>query len=100
MNQHFEELWEKCEEFHKTSGDTGSATESDISELMMKLNLYKAMCQKEDLPADSAGKIKTRAMGEILLLLTKISLKDNINTFAALQEALEYKSIETFSQKY
>ena len=97
---HFEELWERCENFHKENNQSGSSTDSDIAELMMKLNLYKFLSTKTDMPEEDLLKIKSRALGEILLLITKLSLKDNINTFTALKEALEYKSIEVFSEKY
>ena len=96
---HFEDLWEKCEKFHQSEGMEGSAA-ALIDELMMKLNLYKVIDLKEEIPAEDRQKIKSRTLGEILLTLTQLSLKDNINVFEALSVALQYRSIETYSQKY
>ncbi len=93
---HFEELWERCEKLHQeTQGEA-----SLMDELMMKVNLYKVIDQKTEVPEDERQKLKSRAMGEILLTLTGLSLKDNINVFEALSIALQYRSVEHYSQKY
>jgi hypothetical protein len=96
MPMHFEELWERCEKLHQeTQGEA-----SLMDELMMKVNLYKVIDQKTEVPEDERQKLKSRAMGEILLTLTGLSLKDNINVFEALSIALQYRSVEHYSQKY
>ena len=89
MPKHFETLWETCESFHKGS-DTSIAI--SIDELMLKLNLYKAIDQKVEIPEKEREKIKSRTMGEILFTLTKLSLQDNINVFEAMKTALQYHS--------
>ncbi len=99
MPIHFEELWERCEKFHQESNGSGSIS-SLVDELMMKLNLYKAIDEKTEIPEDERLKIKSRTMGEILLTLTNLSLKDNVNVFEALSIALQYRSVEHYSQKY
>lgn len=93
---HFEELWEKCEEFHKKEGDISPS----FDELLLKINLYKVIDLKSEIPEEERQKIKSRTFGEILLNLTELSLKDNINVFEALSVALQYRTIENYSQKY
>lgn len=89
MPNHFETLWETCESFHN-----GSRTSigSSIDELILKLNLYKAIDQKTEIPEKDREKIKSRTMGEILFTLTKLSLQDNINVFEAMKTALQFHS--------
>jgi hypothetical protein len=98
-NMHFEELWEKCEQLHQEAGDKSSMPEL-IEQLVMKVNLYKAMDSRTELPEEDRQKTKSRLMGEILLTLTNISLKDNINVFEALGVALRYRSVGHFNEKY
>jgi hypothetical protein len=87
----FEELWNKSEEFQKNaSKDT--TTQNIIEELLLKLNLYKAIDLKTEIPEEERQKIKSRTLGEILLTFTCLSLKDNINVYEALSVALQYRS--------
>lgn len=95
---HFEDLWEKCENIHKKSDSENSS--AILDELMLKLNLYKVLEQKTDLPQEDNQKIKSRTFGEILFTLTNLSLQENINVFDALNTALQYRLIETFDKKY
>jgi hypothetical protein len=97
MTQHFEELWEKCEQLHKEAETSISAS---LLELDLKLKFYKAVDSKNDLPKEESEKIKTRILGELLLTITNISLIDNINVFEALNQALQFRSIEHYSEKY
>ena len=90
---HFEELWEKCEKTHQDSGAQDSVL-TTMDELAMKINLYKMLDGKTDVPPDELQKVKSRTMGEILLSLTKLSLTDNINVFEALSIAQQYRSAE------
>ena len=98
MAIHFEELWEKCEQLQKEVSKE-STTPSIIDELMMKINLYKVIGEKTELPIADQQKIKSRTMGEILLTLTNLSLKDNINVFEALNVALQYRTLEIYTAK-
>lgn len=95
---HFEELWEKCEELHKEMGQSDNAVL--LEELAMKVSLYKAIDAKPEIPEEDRQKAKSRALGEILLTLTHMSLQDNINVFEALGVAFQYRSAAHFSQKY
>jgi hypothetical protein len=96
MAVHFEELWTKCEELH-----TGKEAASEIlDELILKVNLYKALDTKKEIAESERQIIKSRAMGEILLTLTKLSMKDNINVYEALSIAMQYRSIDHYRQKY
>jgi hypothetical protein len=96
---HFEQLWDKCEDFHKKEcGDSNSS--SLIEELVIKLNIYKILVSRKDLPEEEGKEMKSRTLGEILFTLTNISLIDNVNVFEALQTALLFHSVDTFSKKH
>lgn len=99
MPIHFEELWEKCEKFHQENGKDITVS-SIMEELMLKVNLYKAIDQKTEVPSEEREKIKARTLGEILLTLTNLSLKDNVNVFEVLSIALQYRSVEHYIKKY
>ena len=96
---HFEELWDKCETFHKENASDESSADL-VQELTMKLGLYSAIAQKSEITSEDMEKAKSRLIGEILLSLTAISLKDNINVFDALYLALMQHSIGHYSDKY
>lgn len=99
MVVHFEALWEKCENFFKDiSPDTKA--QAILEELAFKFSLYKAIDSKEDIPEDERKKVKSRVLGEILLTLTHLSLKDNVDVYEALAIALQYRSIEHYNQKH
>ena len=83
--QHFEDLWEKCEQYHENSSDISSA----IDELILKCNLYKSVNNLQDIPADDKAKMKFSAIGEILFTLTNIAFIDKINVFGALLTTLK-----------
>jgi hypothetical protein len=89
MTIHFEELWEQCEQAHKNAL-ANDAQSSIIDELIMKINLYKAIDSKTEIPEEERKKIKSLAMGEILLSLTHLSFRDNINVFKSLTVALQF----------
>lgn len=94
---HFEDLWEKCESFHKNSSSEDNSL-LILKELELKSGLYSAL---KDKPInEEINKIRTRLFGEILLTLTNLSLRENINVFQALQLALQHREIETYSKKY
>lgn len=96
---HFEELWEKCEILQKESRQNDSIQDI-IEELMLKLNLYKAIDAKTEIPLEDRQKIKSRTLGEILLTLTALSLSDDINVYESLNTAMQYRSIEHYNKKY
>lgn len=94
MIKTFEELWAKCEDFNKNTSNTNDS----INEILMKFNLYLSIDKKE-MSSDEKNKLKNRVMGEILLSLSNISLLDNINIFAALHEAYQYRSLKKLNIK-
>lgn len=97
-NIHFEDLWEQCEKSHKDIGlDT---TSQIIEELNLKISLFSAFSDKTSLDPEDMKMIKSRTVGEILLTLTKLSLKEDINVFEALSVALQNKNISVCSAKY
>ena len=93
MAIHFEELWEKCENLHKQIGGDIEVS-SIMDELAMKVNLYKVIDSKEEIPVEEKKKAKSRTLGEILLTITHLSLKDDINVFDALNVAHHYRDVE------
>ena len=86
---HFEDLWEICEAFHQKS--EGFADSINIKELIMKLGVYESV-SKSSLSQLEKQKAKSQIIGEILLFLTLVSVKDNINVYAALLDALNSKT--------
>ena len=78
---HFEELWEEAENFHK---DQNPEVGSSLDEIILKINLYKVIDLQKGFSVSEKQNMKLRTMGEILLSLTAISLKDEINVFEAL----------------
>lgn len=95
MPIHFEQLWEKCEKLYEQDD---SSVENILDELSMKINLYKLIGSKEGVPADELQKVKSRALGEILLTLTHLSWKENINVFEVLSIAQQYRSLENYNK--
>jgi len=98
MSMHFEKLWEKAEEFQK-DGSANTTVQQMIEELMMKISLYKAIDSKTEIPEEDRAKVKSRTLGEILLTLTALSLKDNINVYESLNMALQYRSLDFYVRK-
>jgi hypothetical protein len=95
MYKTFNELWEASEQLHKESSKNDSIN-SIIDELILKINIYKVIDQKSEIPQIEKQKIKSHTMGEILLTLTNLSFKDNINVFPALYEAVNFRNAESF----
>lgn len=96
---HFEELWELCENFHKETTDM-SDIGNVISALLLKMNLYKSLDAQKDMLGEEMQKVKSRALGEIVLALTCLSLKDNINVYEALGTALQLRSVDYYNKKH
>lgn len=99
MPMHFEELWVRCEQFH-TDAALGGTVSSVIEEMTMKIGLYKAIDSRTEIPEEERQKLKSRTMGEILLTLTNLSAKDNVDVYEALSIALQYRSIDHYNQKH
>lgn len=99
MLNHFEELWEESE---KTLHDEISVSSSEelIAEIIGKLSVYSALDTNSLFAEDDKSRLKTHTLGKILLSLTKLSAKDNVNVFAALKTALDEAKINLFESKY
>lgn len=101
--QHFENLWEEAEKLLKQDTDISSCHEL-LKEAIGKLSALDALntlSQKEEsMSPEDAIKLKTNIMGKLILVLTQISAKDNINVYAALKAALDDKKITIFEAKY
>lgn len=93
MTISFSELWELCEQLNQNSIKDDSVANL-IDKLLIQINLYKTIDLKEEIPIVDRRKIKSRTYGEILLTLTNLSLKEDINVFKALLEAYQL-SIDT-----
>ena len=96
---HFEDLWEKCENYHKDHSNNDSL-DFIFDNLHLKINLLKSLLQKENLPVEEAQQAKKVLLGEIIFTLTSLSLKENINVFDALNTVLHYNTIQNLSKKY
>ena len=94
----FSELWEKCENFYQES-KLITNSENLLEELAIKTNLYKAINTNDKLSEIEVQQAKSRILGEILLTLTGLSLKDNINVYEALSIALQYRSADFASRQ-
>ena len=91
---HFEELWEKCEKTHEDE----TTIEAILDELAMKINLYRILSEKKEVPDVEIQKIKSRTIGEILFTITNLSLKENINVFEALAKAQQFHAEKNYQK--
>jgi hypothetical protein len=91
MFKSFDDLWNACEELHKQSNPDAPIS-TLLSELSLKTSLYKTIAAKTEMSEEECQKAKSRILGEILLTLTHISLKDNINVFESLSEAWQFRN--------
>jgi hypothetical protein len=91
---HFEELWVQCEELQKKAAFS-TEVKTIIDEVMMKLALYKKVDSNiGEIVEEERAKVKSRALGEILLTLTCLSMKEGIDVYEALATALNYRTIQ------
>ena len=60
----------------------------------MKLNVYKVIDQRIEIPPTEKLAIKSRTLGEILMTITNLSLRDNINVFEALSIVERHREVE------
>jgi hypothetical protein len=96
--QTFNELWEAAE--NAQVSQTIKLTIPDLtSHITNQLTAYQAIDASEA-PEPAKTRLKEACMGEILLTMTQLSYKDNINTFVALQTALEKVKILSLADKY
>jgi hypothetical protein len=84
---HFEELWEKCEEFHNKKPYNEDLS-NIIDEVVIKLNLIKIINIKSEISEEDKHASVEKILGSVLFLLTKISVKENINVYKILLDEL------------
>lgn len=96
---HFEHLWEQAE---NTFQMKTFSLEEVINNLLLKINLYHSFVEKmnNDVSDEEVSKIKTHLMGEILLTLTQLSYKENINVFQALKMSLDFNNVNLLNDKW
>lgn len=99
MTEHFENVWEQAETFHK-SANRGTSVQQMLNELNLKIELYKTIDVNTEQIKEEAIKIKSHLFGEILLTLANLSLIDDINTFEALVLVLHKRNVELYDKKY
>ena len=87
MTDHFEDLWQLSENSFKSEIDV--TAEEIFAKISLTSALYKAACEQK--PTADIDKIKAHLMGELLLYLSHLSLKDNIDVFDAMRSALKFK---------
>ena len=90
-NISYEVLWETSEQLYKNDPANISAI---VTELIAKLAIYKTIDLNTDLPSDEKKKAKDYLMGKIISKLTHLSLKDNVNTYVVLKEAINTHRVE------
>ena len=85
---HFEELWDKSEDFHKKFS-TDDTPEEILEKIKMTISLMQTIENKTDV-SENFEKAKSHLLGEILFALTNLSLKDNIKMIKNLFETLGF----------
>jgi len=80
---HFEDLWQASEALFKNDITDSNAI---VQEIIAKLFLYQSISTKLEASDEEKRQLQHHIMGTIVSTLTHLSLKDNINVFAALQE--------------
>lgn len=78
---HFEELWEMAEKSQKQDDPN---IQNLLNELMLKIKLYQIIDSQSNFNEQEKSNMKKTTFGEILYVLTAISLKDNIDSFQTL----------------
>lgn len=84
MSSHFEDLWEEGE----NSIDPETTIEEVISELEIKYSILKNIVSS-GLKGEDRNQAVGLAMGSFLKSLSYLSMKENINVYAALKESLK-----------
>lgn len=97
MAKHFEELWVESEKLSESDVPSVSLI---LFELKAKLSVYEALDKSDNIPEEERHKLKSHTFGKILASLTQLSLKDNINSFTALANAINDIKIEQLEAKY
>ena len=83
---HFEELYEKSEQI--SSNIHKNTTTEDLIKLITNLLADYKDINLSTITDEVKNSLKNRYMGEVVFLLTAISVRDNINVYAALKQEM------------
>lgn len=87
----FSDLWNDSEKLLQLDiVDTDSTIL--VKELIAKINIYDQLSTQKNIPPQELNKLKTVCFGEVILCLTKLSSKDNINAYEALGNCLNIRA--------
>jgi hypothetical protein len=82
--KHFEEIWVEAE--NKLKSETELSTVEQIcKEISAKIALYSSFTNY----TEDISFAKNQIFGEIMLLMTQITFKDNIDVYAALKAVMD-----------
>jgi hypothetical protein len=96
---HFEDVWVQSEQlFSDTIGNVKVG--QIIMEMQAKLSVYKTISEQDKLDPADLAKAKERLLGNIIMSLTKLSLKDNIDVFPALKGAIAEKKMTQIESSF
>ncbi len=79
MTKHFENLWEESENFIKQHSDYYDEISTEKIIKLIEKQLHFTFYNDNE----------AVALGEVLFLLTHLSLRYNVNVFSALQKAIQ-----------
>lgn len=86
---HFENLWDESEQ-HSSKEYENLSTEEIADKIKHILDDYKSINTNNiNYSYEVIRSLKKRYMGELLFLLTAISMRDEINVYVALQEEID-----------
>ena len=98
MAETFNELWENAEKALKEETNS-SSSENIVKEIIAKFKLY-SMLNSSAFTEEDQIRLRAHAFGKILLCITQLSLKDNVNVHTALKTALDEANLNSFEAKY
>lgn len=93
----FDQIWEEGESLFQ--GESTEDLESVLKSLEMKINLFRILSSKKEIPEEDLKSMKFKIIGEILLTMTNLSLIENINVHHALKESIQIRSIEQLASQ-
>ena len=98
MAETFNELWENAEKALKEETNL-SSSEDLVKEIIAKFKLY-SLVSNSGFAEEDCSRLRSHAFGKILLAITQLSFKDNVNVYAALKIALDEAKLNSFEAKY
>lgn len=87
--KHFEDVWEDAEKLFDANKLN---VDSILNELQAKISLYRLLGAGSFDPAELAS-AQASMIGKMLMTLTSLSLKENVNAYTALQQAIEERRL-------